>query len=623
MKKNKLLFILLPVVIVVVLLLGAYAYLTFSSSPKKVFQTAINSTFKELEKAQQEQYDSAKSSFVISGNIESDEEEAEEINNILSDSKIELEAGMDMKNLVFDYNFDVTYDNEKLLDTELILQKEKLYILLQDWFSKYIEIPIDDLEMKEYIGTLEDVNSFDRISCLEAVKEELNNEIAKQEFKKETVTLQLDGKNVRLQKNYFRLNESQLQEFVKNFLTNLKNNSQFQTSLGNNKQDVLDEFETYIELLEEETYTEDNAVEIAIYTSGLMNKFAGINLKIFDGDKEQGTVSFVKSNNGNSEFAIYDTTSNGEREDIVKVRSEKLNNNSGKITIDFFQDGNKQEVLVNFQKEGNTISFEASTEVEEVKFKATGDLTKSGTKYFGKCVLSVVEESIGTINLNIVYDYELNAEINKKDVSNSVSVENMTQEEQEELVTNLQNSSLYKMFLENYVESYFGAIDQAAEQSENVLNLMNEEMDQYYSTVGVRQSIFKYGNIVYYKIPMGLELTDTTDEYYQYEDGKNDMVKVTIKEIGAEEYLNNLSSSEILTSRNYTNQSISDISDYEVNGKIFKYRGIKYSNIIDDYSLITFAYDLGNGYAYCVEATIKENGLSLDDVNFFLEIEKY
>jgi len=604
MKKNKLLLILIPIIVILLVLGGTFAYLKLNNTPKKIFQMAISKTFNAI-KEKQKDYNSAKERVELSANIESEDESIKQINDILQDSKIILESEADIKNMVINGNLEAIYNNENIINAGLYMQDKKIYIALGDWFSKYIEIPEENYDFSEFEEMFEEILTVDKTLLLETIKQELINVVAKQDFLQETVILNLDGKDAKVTKSSLTLNNEQAQNLIKELLTNLKNNVNFQNAFGAYKDEIIENINESIDNMVVENETADSTIKISIYTKGFINEFVGVDFIVYEGQEEKGGIAFVKKNKTSYEGYAYENN-NEKREFILRIIGEE-NNGQGTITILIPNDEKEIEIICKHQKNNNQTSYEITSEIEEAKLKISGSVIKEGTKYSGNAIITIEEQEYGTLNLSCLYNTEYNAPIEKKDVSNSVTIDNMTEEEEQELVTNIQKSKLYTL------------INQTIQNQNSLLNYAIQARNEINNGKDTMVTRDKYK--VSYAVPEKLKSSEfNTKSSKTFTDENNNIVNVFIEYAHASEYLDELSNDYIITSQYYQNQNITEKLEYEVNGKKFDYRGITYKDDYGDYTKICFVYELDSDFIYVVETTIENDSMSLEEINNFLNI---
>lgn len=400
MRNKKLLFVLIPVIVVVVALLAGIVFLALNGSPEKIFKSSVNKVFGML-KTTEEEYSTMKGTINLTANIESDDENVQALNTMLGGAAIELNMEADTTNMIINENLNVKYNNENLLNASILLQDEKGYVYLPDWLNKYLELPEELLEYSDLTEYYEKLDTLDQGALIEAIEEELIIAISNQELIQEKTTLVLNGQETKVTASTLSLNSSELLTFTKDFTTNLKENEKFKKGLGEFKED-------YILVLEEALQTLDTNTDISnndeineefiftIYTKGFLNKFVGVSAKTIDTYWEETVgLNLFRHNDGKYEFVAYDEY-DGEKEELFRaiVENKKENKNKGMATITITVDG---------------------------------------------------EEAVGKVNLNCTYDFTYDAEILKVDTRNSVLIDELSEEDQTTFSTNLKKSTIYEV----------------------------------------------------------------------------------------------------------------------------------------------------------------------------------
>lgn len=583
MRNKKLLFILIPVIIIVLVLIGGFAYLTLNSTPEKIFTKSISKVFGALK--DEEETTTLKGKMTLSANIESEEEEIQAINDVLETSSITLDMAVDTKNMIVNENFNVIYDENSLLNAYILLQDQKGYAYLPDWLDKYLEIPV---ETEDSVQDLK----LDPNKMLEALETELINVISKQEF--------TQSKNGSTKISTLDLSQEQFIALCKEFLENLKQNEIFNNALGEYKEDVISGIDEMLAELEDETYDEESRAIISIYTKGLLNKLVGFSADFKDGE-DTVVGMFLTIGEVKSEFAMYEEY-NGERTEQLKVTVEdkKENKNKGTGTITVTSDEEEFVVVYSYENKDNQTAFEATTEIEGVQLTMEGNSIKDGNNYKGKLVISMSQEEYGTININCDYDFTYGVEIQKTDVQDAVLIDELSEEDQEKFMTNLQNSKLYEL------------IEQSSLLN-NIKNVGNLNSDE---------PIIKYnGKTVTYNVPTTFIASNyNTEDYKMYTDENYNSIYVFVENTDMDTYLDNLDEEFILTSNLYQNQEISESSDYDVNGRTYKFRTITYNDDYSAYVNLYFVCKLEDNYSYIVKVESENGAISLDDINMFLDI---
>lgn len=628
MRRNKLLYILIPIIIILVALLGGFIYLKLNSSPKKIFTRTISKVFETLD-LKQEKYTTLKSKVEISGSIESNEEneEVEEISDILEDSKIVLSSEVDIQNLIVNQNIEVMYNGENFINANMLLQDKKIYFAFKEWLDKYIErmsLEEDDVsEIKNFTNNLE---ILDLDSLVDVIKEEFIKKLQKQEYTKESTNLYLDGKETKVTKSSLKLSEEQAVTFIKELLENLKQNENFKNALGVYKEEIIESIDEILENVPTEDFDEDTKICFSIYTKGLFNKIVAVDFtkETLDGTTEG--IEFIKRSEEKYELNIYEN--DGEiRTELIKViiDNKKENKNKGTMLISIMSGEETIELTYKYEVKNEETIFELSTNIEDTSFTASGNTIKRDNSYNGNFTVLIETSEYGTIEFNCLYNFEYDTKIERADVSNATVLDEMSEEDEQTFITNVQESKAYG-FIKELIESdqLFEYAKDARDDTKNQLeNSTNEAMNDIVAGLSgmlPESKVTRDEQTVEYKVPNNFEVSIYSEEdYKQYSDEYNE-VYVSIEKETVEDYLKQIEDEYVLTSEYYTDQELSGIDTYVVEDKTYQYRSIVYKDSYDTYCNLYFAYELKDGYIYVVEVKTENENISLDNINEFLKI---
>lgn len=587
MKNKKILFILIPIILIVLILIAGVVYLKINGTPKKIFKKTISSAF-EIFETSEEQYSTMKGTMNLTASIESDNEEIQAISTMLKEANIGLNMEVDTSNMVVNENINVTYSNKSLLNATAILQDEKGYVYLPDWLDKYLEIPQEYMGDSNLTETSGKIATLDQKALMEAVEEEVIKTISQKEF--------TQNKNGKVKISTLSLSQQQFFALCKELLENLKQNEKFNSSLGDYKEDIIEGINNIIIELEDTEYDEDYSAVISIHTKGLLNKFTGFSIELKDGeDVVSGIIATIEKQN--YEVTLYEQY-DGEKTELVKIKAEdkKENKNKGTTKITVTAQEEDFVIVCNYETQKDQTTFEASTEIEGLKVIASGNVVKNGKNYKGNLILTAEESELGKINLNCAYDFTYGVEVQKVDVGNAVIINELNEKDQETLVTNLQNSVLYKF------------IEQSGLLEGNI------------ATGSDKPEVTYDGYTVKYTVPDNFEAsTYNSEEMKTYRDDNYNTITVSIDYDTVDDYTKDLEKEHNLTSSLYKNQKISETKTYIVNGKEYKLRTITYEDDYGTYVDLYFAYKLDDEYCYVVEVETEGGNISMDTIEYFLD----
>ena len=386
------------IVILLVLLMAIVGGIAFFfgvyQSPEQVYKRIVGSTIdtysKELDKLD---YDTVKSTIELSANVDLkgvDSSVTELINNI----DVSLNTQIDMKNQKLLANIETDYNKKDLLNAQVYssVKDQKTYAYLKDFFDKYIEV---DMDSNAYDSIKEIIESERKVAdkkntikkALNVVKKEITNSIKKEYCSSEKTKITVNGKEISTTKNTIKMNEKQLASELSTIMKNLKDSKEFLACFEDSDK-VKELLEEAIDGIDVDSTNEDATMEISTYMTGIIN---------------QQVVKVEVSVKSDSENIVAEV--------------EKIEENSYDIAI--LQDGKKLASA--------TVTVEKKNDNE------------------GTAKITANINELGKAELKIKYAVKFNEKIDEINTSNSVKMDDITQEDQKKILSNLQNSELYKL----------------------------------------------------------------------------------------------------------------------------------------------------------------------------------
>lgn len=594
MKSKKLLYVLIPLLIVVLALIAGVVYLKLNSSPEKIFKNSITKVFSMIE-PKKEEFSTVKGTMNFTASVDSDKEEMQEINTMLEGSSIAVDMQADTANMFINENINVTFNNENLLNAVILLQDEKGYVYLKDYLDKYLELPDDTLDYSELSDLYKKSSTLNQNLLMDAIEEELIKTISTQNLLQESTTLVLDGQETKVTASILKLKGTEYITFFREFLENLKINQNFQIALGDYKENVLEALNSmYTDMEADENIT----FNFTIYTKGFFNQFVGFSGKVLSDDyyQDSAELKILKHNNDKYEFISYE----GEREEAkITVQINRENKNKGTAIITVIVDEEYYTFKYNYEKQGNKLAFVLSTELEGVGVSVSGNTIENGNNIKGNMVIAVQEETFGKVNLNYEYDFTYGVQIQKVNTENSVVIDELSEEDQTTLIKNLQKSPLYQL------------IEQ--------LDVIDSELN----TLNDKPEVTNNKYTVAYNIPTNFKSSSynsNSEDMKMYSDDNYNLISVYIIHKNVNSYLEELEEEYVLKSDFYKNQQISETKKITVNGKEYGFRTITYDDDYGTYVKLYFSYALDDEYCYVVDVKSESGNISMDTIKYFLDV---
>ena len=375
-KKKGLIIFIVILAIILLALGGGYAYLKIANKPEKLFGKLIDEAF-ELK----EDVKSYRMELGIAASVNTDNEE---LKAIIEGLKVKSITEIDLNKKIFNENLKISHEDNSIIDLNALIENDKAYIYSKDLFSKYIQIPEEDVGDLKNVFTQTDT---DNKALENDFKQILKDELKPERLSQENVTL--NGKSTT--KSTLKLTAKETLE-----LTNKVLSKAYDYTKEENLKTLIEEIDTTIK---DEEYNSKDYIEITLYTQGLKSELVKAEINVVDMDYEEIVL-------------------------LLEINIETKN---------------KYEIRV--------LSNEESTKKEEAAEMFTVKVhledEHNGTI---KVKLNIDEDSSIIIRMNV--KEEINPTIENRDVQNSVNMNELTELDYMEIYNNLQkNEILYNIFL--------------------------------------------------------------------------------------------------------------------------------------------------------------------------------
>lgn len=291
----------------------------------------------------------------------------------------------------------VDKNNDSYLNAQAMadLNQNEAYITESNIYDKVIkaQIPEEIQEViKEYLGDEEEETGSKSVAKKAARKiyKTLNKNLNKELYSREKTILTINEKNKKVKDNILTITSDELKSIIEKTIQTLKMDNDFLACYKDRNQiiEALDSFED----LSDELNGLNEKYVIHYYTSGLTNKFVGVNIVIIDEYEDETIIEVI-----NSSKNVYEVN--------IKEKIDGILDTLGTINVTVNKNSKK---------------------VKDV-------------------VISMNMEEVGYLALNIKTSSVYNKGINTLDTTNSVDIQELTDEDIEEIYNNFTNSKLYEV----------------------------------------------------------------------------------------------------------------------------------------------------------------------------------
>lgn len=573
------------IIIAIIGFIGGW-YFYKSNDPKTVFTSTINGTLdnyaKELSSA--EEVKTQNTTFKLSGNINTEDEDVKEVAEYINKIGLETNVQIDYEGQKELVNLDVIYDNDKIIDGQVYydLSDKELYLYVEDLFDKYFKIDVSSSDydeinemMKELLETQKEMKLGEKVSLQKATKileEKISDKLSKEYFSKEKAEVTIDGKQLQTTKFKLTLTQAQLVDIISSICKELSQDEEF-LNCWEDKDELKEGLLDIVEQLEDAKRDEETKIEFSIYKKGITNKFVKFDVVISQ-DKNSALGEVVKTSEDTYTYLI--SIKEDEKEEATEVK--------GKIKIE---------------------------ELDRDTYK---------------CEFTINIPEFGDVTLNLELSDKINEEIDTINKSNSVSIEELTQNDLTKIQENLQKMKIYEL-LEPLMSSSSNKLSELVDNDTTTTIDKNDEEEKTNSTTD-SNSVEAYSGdmVVSYSVPSTFEIGSYNSDNYKTYTKDDTKVIITVERKTLDEFSKEIEDNKeyFAKSESYKDVQTSDIQNLEVNSKKFSTKTFEYtyvstvsSNYDVKYKKMYIYYDIDGKNSYNVEIE-GADGITQEELNQFL-----
>ena len=386
-KKVGLIITVVVLVLVALIAAGGFVYLKFfNNKPQKIFEKAISKAFEMTEKTAKNE---GKLDIELSASLNSTSQDMMMANTYLQMIKLNLTTEFNMDKKVLNQGISVSAFDEPVLSVEGLIQDNNIYFLLNNIYSKYIQVPSEEMEGVEpnEIFNTENIEVSEKL--VKELKQILLDEVNSKELTQENV--EVDGD--KLTKTTVKFTAKEIEQIITKLTVEL-----YKISPVNDVKNIVEGREQ-IEI-DEEDAENDNYLEISIYTKRLTGKIVKTEIVMINVADDEAIVVTI-----------------AEKEDE-------------KVEITFAM--NEDSIATN-----KAVTMFTLTIKEEGENKGTVTLKAN------------IDEAASSVTITAKYSIDYNAKVEPKNVRNSINANDLTEEDMNEMMTNIENNE----FLYSIIQS--------------------------------------------------------------------------------------------------------------------------------------------------------------------------
>lgn len=224
----------------------------------------------------------------LSLNIKSENLESEAL-DIINNTKIKGSIYINSKDKYTLINLGAIYEDKELLSFDAYYNDNTIYLQEESIYDKYVSINIPE-ELQTEINNMYTINEKDINIVKKGIKNALKNALKEETFIKEKVDTNINGKNTKANSLKLIINDENRKEILTKISNYLKDNDEFLDSMSNLTDSTSQEIFNSLESLTENYTNTYTTTTIILYTTGITNELAKVDIKSEQNEKEVSRV---------------------------------------------------------------------------------------------------------------------------------------------------------------------------------------------------------------------------------------------------------------------------------------------------------------------------------------------
>ncbi len=224
----------------------------------------------------------------LSLNIKSENLESEAL-DIINNTKIKGSIYINSEDKYTLINLGATYEDKELLSFDAYYNDNTIYLQEKSIYDKYVSINIPE-ELQTEINNMYTINEKDINIVKKGIKNALKNALKEETFIKEKVDTNINGKNTKANSLKLIINDENRKEILTKISKYLKDNDEFLDSMSNLTDSTSQEIFNSLESLTENYTNTYTTTTVILYTTGITNELAKVDIKSEQNEKEVSRV---------------------------------------------------------------------------------------------------------------------------------------------------------------------------------------------------------------------------------------------------------------------------------------------------------------------------------------------
>ncbi len=448
------------IVTLIVIIMALIAGYTYVKSKKNVLRKGIVEVSSDIENAFYEVRNNEftnftttspfRTSFLLSFDATYDtkkiSKQEKELLDVLKNVNVSKTLEMDYENKEFSHAFRSTYLGGNILNVRGNASDNKITYKIMEVVGKYIEQPIENLDM--LYNNTEDEEKIVKNLRNQLVKTIFQN-IKESDLKEEKTTIELDNNEIEVKDVYLIMEKQYITSLFKNTIETLKKNTSLKKNFESYFKDTKKTYEEYLDSL----YSSIEKVNLKsstlhIYAKGLTNEIVGISLDI----NNENTLSYLNYKN-KLEFTVKE-----KEETVLSIHKDKTNNE--KVSISH---KDMQMVIEKFNQEDSILYEFKITSNEKEYYAGTVSIIDNTVKTSKDGNVRLIlkknnekNEELFNFYITLNYNVQTIQRINTFDDQETILYTSLTQSDKKEIKKRIENTEYFKL-LKTKIDAYINS----------------------------------------------------------------------------------------------------------------------------------------------------------------------
>jgi len=437
--------------ILVIGVCGLFGYKMYVSSPINLYRGVVDEGYETLsdfieEIYESETFDLSKDTLVMDGSLKLSTN-LEELNDYTKHS-YKFNFGLDAKNKKLELGGAINEEEKEVISGIMYVLDKTMYISSKQVYDKVLyQVMEEDIfsELMTEEGMELPLTHEEADRLVEKVAKYINDSFDKSKFKEEKAVVKIDGKDVKVTKVIYPINNDTMYHMTSSILKDMKNDSEFIKLVSKLIGSTTEEVEAMFDGMKvsKDDFAIEEEVDFYLYTKGFFSDVVGFGL-----EENNDVISYIKVKDKaelvleGEEFKFVAKTNGDKTVGSLVVDKEEL------LTFDLvYKENDKNQKIdlnLKYQEADESFTIKLSTD-------STEESEKKASSKVSVFVSVTTEGETVELGADVEVNVEIGGKVNGIDTNGAVNYEDLTETDFEAMENNLikalEGTALYDLLI--------------------------------------------------------------------------------------------------------------------------------------------------------------------------------